>query len=84
MENGSSATTTHWELLILLCFLTDSAQHIEAAEGYYGFFLGGLGDSGTDTILYSFAVGTEHLNILPFKITVLSSKQAGDHRSPLQ
>ena len=57
MENGPSATTTHWELLILLCFLTDSAQHIEAAEGYYGFFLGGLGDSGTDTILYSFANG---------------------------
>ena len=34
--------------------------------------------------LWSPGVGTENLNILPFKITVLSSKQAGDHRSPLR
>ena len=34
--------------------------------------------------LWSPSVGTENLNILPFKITVLSSKQAGDHRSPLR
>ena len=45
------------DLLIFLRFLADSAQHIETAEGDDGFLLGGLSDSGTDTLLYGFTDG---------------------------
>ena len=45
------------DLLIFLCFLPDGAQHVESAEGDDGFLLGGLSDSGTDTLFYGFADG---------------------------
>ena len=43
--------------LILLCFFSDGTQHIEAAEGYHGLFLRGLGDSGADSFFYGLADG---------------------------